>query len=544
MIQLLSVKYSKQIAFILSIICSFNFMPAFGSGRIERYSTRNHSSFFRSHAATPINNNPLGGDNTAASVIKTEAVKKEIPVKKEAAANAPAKKFIGGPSQPEMSSFKSVGTDNMVNLFTGDFNYNIPLLDVGGYPVNLFYDGGVGMEQEASWVGLGWNINPGTVSRNMRGIPDDFNGNDIMIQKQDIKPNKTFGVQLNPDLELVGVKDLFNLGIDVSIGSLGVSFNNYLGPALDLGIKGGTNITLASKAGSEKSSASLNLGVSIGADISSRNGLTLSPNVSLTGTSFQNDKKFNAGIGLSTGYNSRTGIKQLQLSEQMSYNYFAQKKAGQDEKGNAIYQNGVASSMGASLYSGTISFSKPSYVPSVRMPMNNEAFSGHFQIGGGIFGVYGSLEAEVYRQISKPATVEQHKPMVGYMYYEYAKNNPNAVMDFTRLNDNEVTPNTPIISAPQYSYDVFTIQGEGTGGSVRAYRNDLGYVRDNTTRSKDNSLSLGADIGIPGHYGANFNTIKTPTVISEWGAGNKLPQVIGFKSASGTYENVYFRNPG
>src|SRR5215831_3370976 len=38
---------------------------------------------------------------------------------------------ISGPSQPEMSSFKSVGNDNMVDLFTGDFSYNIPLMDVG-----------------------------------------------------------------------------------------------------------------------------------------------------------------------------------------------------------------------------------------------------------------------------------------------------------------------------------------------------------------------------------------------------------------------------
>ncbi|MFP5039750.1 hypothetical protein [Parasediminibacterium sp. JCM 36343] len=61
-----------------------------------------------------------------------------------------------------MASFKSIGTDNMVNLFTGDFSYNIPLLYVGGYPINIFYDGSITMEQEASWVGLGWNINPAT----------------------------------------------------------------------------------------------------------------------------------------------------------------------------------------------------------------------------------------------------------------------------------------------------------------------------------------------------------------------------------------------
>src|SRR5687768_9784602 len=35
--------------------------------------------------------------------------------------------FNGGPTQPEMSSFKSVSASNMVDLFSGDFSYNIPL---------------------------------------------------------------------------------------------------------------------------------------------------------------------------------------------------------------------------------------------------------------------------------------------------------------------------------------------------------------------------------------------------------------------------------
>ena len=82
------------------------------------------------------------------------------------------KPFIGGPGQPEMGAFKPVGADNMVDLFTGDMSYNIPLLDVGGYPVNIFYNRGITMDQEASWAGLGWNINPGTIMRNMRGVPD------------------------------------------------------------------------------------------------------------------------------------------------------------------------------------------------------------------------------------------------------------------------------------------------------------------------------------------------------------------------------------
>jgi hypothetical protein len=108
----------------------------------------------------------------------------------------------GGPNTPEAGSFKSVNTDNLVNLFTGDFSYSIPLLDVGGYPVNIFYNGGITMEQEASWVGLGWNINPGSVSRTMRGIPDDFDGSDTLVQVTNVKPNKTWGGSIGLDAEI------------------------------------------------------------------------------------------------------------------------------------------------------------------------------------------------------------------------------------------------------------------------------------------------------------------------------------------------------
>lgn len=77
----------------------------------------------------------------------------------------------------------------MVDLFTGNLSYNIPLFDVEGYPVNLFYNAGVGMDQEASWVGLGWNLSPGVVERNLRGLPDDFKGDVI---KREIHQKKNW----------------------------------------------------------------------------------------------------------------------------------------------------------------------------------------------------------------------------------------------------------------------------------------------------------------------------------------------------------------
>src|SRR4029078_13085807 len=94
---------------------------------------------------------------------------------------------IGGPGQPEMSSFQSVNSNNMVDLFTGDFSYNIPLLDVGGYPINLVYHSGASMDEESGWVGYGWTLSPGVLNRQMRGIPDDFNGADTMTRYAHMK---------------------------------------------------------------------------------------------------------------------------------------------------------------------------------------------------------------------------------------------------------------------------------------------------------------------------------------------------------------------
>lgn len=547
MIQLLASRYRKQVAYVFIFIFYLSIVipsSASGNGIVTGNAVRNYRSTGYSVSTEASGIRPGTEKNSASPVIKTEPAQKEKIITLD-------KVDIDGPSQPEMSSFKPAGTDNMVNLFTGDFSYNIPLLDVGGYPVNIFYDGNIGMEQEASWVGLGWNINPGNVNRNMRGVPDDFNGEDTLTQIQRMKPNKTWGFNVAGDLEIAGIKEMPDW-LSVSVGaSLGISYNNYLGPAVDFGIKGGAAVKLPAKVLSEKSadtSLQLKIGASVGANLSSRYGLTLSPSVSLTGSYFARNKSISNGLSLSTSYNSRNGIKALQITDQISFNRSQDVyKVYFDNDGSYMgYTKKSYSSTNSFRLSSSISFAKPSYIPTMRAVVTNEAWAGHFQVGGGIFGVYGSGEIEVYSQkaeITKYDTL-QRKPMVGYLYYQNAVNNRAAVMDFTRFNDNEVTAKTPIISAPQYSYDVFSIQGEGTGGSIRAYRNDMGYVRDNFTGSKDKSLSIGGDIGIPGHYGANVNIVKTPSTIGEWTNGNKLRNVTGFSSAAGDKENVYLRSPG
>jgi len=88
-----------------------------------------------------------------------------------------------GPIQPEYASFEAPGSTDMVNLVTGDFNYSIPLIDVpgpaGGYKMALSYHAGIELEEEASWVGLGWGLNAGALTRSINNIPDDFSGEEI-----------------------------------------------------------------------------------------------------------------------------------------------------------------------------------------------------------------------------------------------------------------------------------------------------------------------------------------------------------------------------
>ena len=85
--------------------------------------------------------------------------------------------LTAGPTAPEYTSFEPVDTTDMVNLSTGDFTYNIPLLEVpgpeGGYPLALSYHAGISPDEEASWVGLGWTLNAGAINRSVLGFPDD-----------------------------------------------------------------------------------------------------------------------------------------------------------------------------------------------------------------------------------------------------------------------------------------------------------------------------------------------------------------------------------
>ena len=182
--------------------------------------------------------------------------------------------LTSGPEQPEMKGFQPVGINDMVDLFTGDFRKNIPLMDVG-YPLNLSYNSGQSMDDEASWVGYGWSLNPGTINRQLRGIPDDFNGkgpDGDAIEKQVMtKPFISKGIS-NPSLVLKvkGKKrpqKMPRIKVNVAL-----SHNNYNGVKADFGFH--ATLGQVSFLGT---SATVNMGIST----DNKDGGSLNANINL-----------------------------------------------------------------------------------------------------------------------------------------------------------------------------------------------------------------------------------------------------------------------
>jgi len=92
-------------------------------------------------------------------------------------------KMVNVPNSPEAMAFSKYG-DIDVNMYHGQPNITLPLYEIVGrelsLPFFLNYDAsGIKVEQLATWVGLGWNLNVGgRITRLTMGLPDDYiNGN-------------------------------------------------------------------------------------------------------------------------------------------------------------------------------------------------------------------------------------------------------------------------------------------------------------------------------------------------------------------------------
>jgi hypothetical protein len=386
----------------------------------------------------------------------------------------------GGPDQPEVQSFTPIGTSDMVNPFTGDFSYNIPLMEVDGYPINIAYNAGVTMDQEATWVGLGWNLNPGVVNRSMRGIPDDFDGTDKITKSFNMKKDWTIGVGGGIGFELFG----FGSNGTASLGaSLGINYNNYNGFGADVSISPGISVA-------KKNKPELNFG--LGLSGSSQGGATLSPSFSIEKESSSNGllskTTTTKGLSLGSSLNSRGGVGDIsmKLSKKVTTTntMFAR----------MFLPNYNANSSSGGAVSASFNLGMSTYTPQISMPMNSFGMTFSFKMGPDAVGTDPSWDVKGYFNKRWLKEKEQSQSAFGYLNLQKGQSNKNAMMDFNRENDGAFTKKTPALPIPMLTYDIFSVSGQGVGGSYRAFRPDIGYVFDPKMANNSVNVSLGLEI--------------------------------------------------
>lgn len=428
--------------------------------------------------------------------------------------------LTSGPAQPETSSFEPVGTSEMVDLFSGDFTYNIPLLEVEGYPVNISYNSNITNDQEASWVGLGWNINPGSITRNMRGIPDDFDGEEIQ-KEVSMKANRTFGVSIGRGKELAGF-DAKGIKVTRNV-ALGINYNNYAGISMEMSMSFG----LAPGKGS-KMPLTGSLGFNSGA-----NGLTISPRVGYA-SKIGKAENFNGSASVGVDFNSRVGLKSLTLEASIS-------ETDKNVGGSSVSGNSIN-------YSLPISFGRTTYIPQVNTPMKSIAVTASFKWGNQAKILDRNSRIGAYFSQEKIAEVKTSKKAYGYLNLQGADERKDAVLDFNRDKDGPFGTHTSLLPMTGLTYDSYNVSGQGIGGVFRPYRNDIGYVYDHSNYSNSDSYSLGVELKLGSivKLGADLAVTDVTSQSGQWEDHNSAKSNLKFKKVNHIpgFEPAYFKQAG
>jgi hypothetical protein len=430
-----------------------------------------------------------------------------------------------GPSQPEFNSFTPIGTSDMVDLTSGDLNYNVPVMDVGGYPINISYASGITMDQEASWVGLGWNLNVGQINRQVRGLPDDFNGDEVETYNN-MRKNITVGVNPYINVQIIGALDQPPVSGSIGAG-LNVSYNNYNG--LSAVPSFGLSFSLAN---------SVNVGMQLTSSAEEGVSVTPSAGVSLSRMTSDIEKQTNslsASLSSSITYNSRQGLESFSLSSSVSQNSKSKVKETKDQQTSSGLAGG----------SGSRSFLTKTFTPTKRTAYKNESLTLDLSLGGDVFGLHGELTVTAYGSIQSLNEKAKKDKAYGYEFTHLATTDD--LLDFNREKElTTITKNTLVLPVTNYTYDLYSIQAQGTGGQFRPFRGQVGQVYSSRVNDVSASGSFGGEVeaGAGAHYGLNVKYTETNAYTGRWNA-----PAVGFFNETKVgsdpdYEQSYYKITG
>ena len=380
----------------------------------------------------------------------------------------------GGPSQPDYVQFEPTGVQDMVNLLTGDFTYQIPLGEVpspyGGFPLSLSYHAGISPQQEASWVGLGWILNPGVINRTVRGVPDDqFHGGTLGF----IYQYSTF------------MTWLIELGYSNSVFSVGQTFSSdgSVGYSATLGYKIAGVGSVGFTVGSDEIGIDAHLGMNEYASVS-------------MGVSYSSrSKKVEATVG--------AGIQAggAHLGAQYSSGNGASARVGFGEDGRSIGMtvssdgvNAYYSDRGTSIFAGSNGVGVS--VAGTGLPIANSLTKGRSHVSTAGFAIIVPTQIGTFSFGFSQSTFEYwlnsrtSEYLYGYMYQSGPAIDVDRENELTGIpsvyqkayktyafgdgTDWEVTQRGKTLEAlgnnDMYpAYDIYSVSSEGLSGSFRPY---------------------------------------------------------------------------
>ncbi len=451
--------------------------------------------------------------------------------------------LTSGPTQPEMKGFEPAGTAGLVDAFSGDFTYNLPLMDVGGYPLNIAYHSGSGMEDEASWVGFGWSLNPGVVDRQLRGLPDDFRGDDADADKIGktfhMRNDITAGIDLSFQPEIFGLNTgLVNLGLQA-----GIFYNNKRGIGVAFGLDANAPLLSVSQVNGGTNTAGLSAGA--GLQLNSQAGASFSPSVnfSITGKTINQNEKNTAGIGLGASFQSRAGLQYATLGAAFNR---VKDEDGHEKK---LFRD---------LHLSYTSFAGQTFLPETQADYFNESFSLTPQLGGELWGFYPAAQLTGHYSLQKVANPVSSYNAYGFMHSYEGKDDTHGLMDFNREKDVPYFDNVPNLPVPVATPDLFTAHAQDGSAQYRAFSGGTGIFSDhessNTAVTGMASLEIGGGTGFK--IGGDVQASLSETVTGKWKSGNRFLyadenryDTYGNFTGSGDssqpdFEPVYFKRTG
>lgn len=404
--------------------------------------------------------------------------------------------ITSGPAQPEMKQFQPADSGELVDPFTGDFKYNIPLGELDGYPLNLAYQTGSGPEDEASWVGLGWNFNPGSLTRSVRGLPDDFDGSkgDVIKREFNRKEYKKVGAQLT-------VKATF-FGFEAGSAAMKIDFykDNYFGIGASVGADLQYNL-----GASGRSAQTAGLGLSVNSDV--RDGVSLSPSFGVENKFVTESDELMMKGGLSGGflYNTRGGLASTTLG------------ASFDVGKNASLNRAILGSNGVNYFGQT-------YTPKIQHNTSSLAYSFSGDAGLTLFGGYLGGGSVGYRYTEKILDKIVSKPAFGYLHYEKGRRQKDVLLDFNREKDGVFLLSNPAIPTPIQTYDLYTVATHAGSYQFRPYYNGNYTVFDNKSANQGHNVSAGGTVGFGNLFqaGGRLAYTNSNTTSGKWEKDNNF----------------------